>query len=344
MTCADESDGTNMSVGDFVNTKLGIYTIKDELGKGGYGAVYRVQLQGTTKEFALKAEKKLTHREHSKLNMELHILKAMDAQAEGKSHFAKVYDRSKKNKFYFIVMSLLGESLSDLKKRHRPPIFRLNTGYAAALQCLEAIEELHRIGFIHRDIKPGNYSIGLGKLSSTVYILDFGIARKILNDKDELKVPRVPFKGTVRFAPVATHEGKELSYKDDCESWIYLVTDMCNPRGVSWKMEREKDKVLQLKRDARSPKGKQDLFYSMSVEEFGRALDYLSGLEYTDKVDYNFLYGLVKQAARNQKLTLAAPYDWDIMSTTETSEVPSSDSMPGSSGEGKQRAAPSSTT
>ncbi|KAI1718301.1 protein kinase domain-containing protein [Ditylenchus destructor] len=322
MSCADESDGTNMNVGDFVSTyvmtKLGIYTIKDELGKGGYGAVYRVLLQGTTKEFALKAEKKLTHREHSKLNME-------------------PWTRKQKGK---VILR------KYLKKRHRPPVFRLNTGYAAALQCLEAIEELHRIGFIHRDIKPGNYSIGLGKLSSTVYILDFGIARKILNDKDELKVPRikVPFKGTVRFAPVATHEGKELSYKDDCESWIYLVTDMCNPRGVSWKMEREKDKVLQLKRDARSPKGKQDLFHSMSVEEFGRALDYLSGLDYTDKVDYNFLYGLVKQAARNQKLTLAAPYDWDIMSTTETSEVPSSDSMPGSSGEGKQHAASSSAT
>lgn len=79
----------------------------------------------------------------------------------------------------------------------------------AGIQCLEACEDLHKYGFIHRDLKPANYACGLGdkkrvvsqyfqelgsfipkKHFMQIYILDFGIARKILNLKGELKTPR----------------------------------------------------------------------------------------------------------------------------------------------------------
>lgn len=39
----------------------------------------------------------------------------------------------------------------------------MGTAIGAAIQTLEAIEELHSLGFLHRDIKPGNYSIGLAE-------------------------------------------------------------------------------------------------------------------------------------------------------------------------------------
>lgn len=68
----------------------------------------------------------------------------------------------------------------------------------------------------------------------------------------------------MRFAPLATHENLELSYKDDCESWFYMVVDMMNPKGVPWKMEKEKDVVADLKRDCRKdPAIKERLFYGV---------------------------------------------------------------------------------
>lgn len=38
----------------------------------------------------------------------------------------------------------------------------MHTGLGASIQCLEAVEDLHKHGFIHRDLKPANYATGVG--------------------------------------------------------------------------------------------------------------------------------------------------------------------------------------
>lgn len=78
-------------------------------------------------------------------------------------------------------------------------VFSPGTGLGASIQCLEACQDLHKYGFIHRDLKPANYASGLLEQKRIVYILDFGIARKILNDKNELKTPRAQAKFKVGY-------------------------------------------------------------------------------------------------------------------------------------------------
>lgn len=116
-------------------------------------------------------------------------------------------------------MQLVGKSLADLKSARPDKIFSIGTGLGASAQCLEAVEDLHTHGFIHRDLKPANYAIGLDTQKHVIYILDFGIARKIVKKGDELKTPRavVGFKGTVRFASLACHKSEDMGKKDDCE-------------------------------------------------------------------------------------------------------------------------------
>lgn len=82
-------------------------------------------------------------------------------------------------------------------------MFSISTACQVAHQSLEAIEDLHSFGFIHRclnlkknilyfdtfrDVKPSNFAIGLHDKANIVYLLDFGISRKIINAEGEIKV------------------------------------------------------------------------------------------------------------------------------------------------------------
>uniref|UniRef100_A0A915CN15 Protein kinase domain-containing protein n=1 Tax=Ditylenchus dipsaci TaxID=166011 RepID=A0A915CN15_9BILA len=90
--------------------------------------------------------------------MEIDILKRVNNERK-ESHFAKIVDRGKKEElFVFLVMELVGPSLADLKDLCPKRIFPIATGLGVAKQCLEAIEDLHKHGFIHRDLKPANYA------------------------------------------------------------------------------------------------------------------------------------------------------------------------------------------
>ncbi|KAL6726739.1 hypothetical protein Aduo_008678 [Ancylostoma duodenale] len=186
----EEEDDVAFKPGAVIDSSKANYVVVKLLGEGGFGAVYKVRDQkDPSKEYAMKVEKKLQSRRHSKLKMEIAILKLVSAE-RAQSHFTTIIDRGKKETFFFLVMQLVGRSLANLKMARPMRVFSMSTGLGVGIQCLEACEDLHKYGFIHRDLKPANYACGLGEKKRVVYILDFGIARKILNSKGELKAPR----------------------------------------------------------------------------------------------------------------------------------------------------------
>lgn len=69
---------------------------------------------------------------------------------------------------------------------------------------------MHRKGFLHRDLKANNFMIGKGDKRNIVYIIDFGLAKRY---KDPKNNNHIPFKegkslvGTARYASIASHLG-----------------------------------------------------------------------------------------------------------------------------------------
>ncbi|PIO72854.1 hypothetical protein TELCIR_05195 [Teladorsagia circumcincta] len=88
------------------------------------------------KEYAMKVEKKLETRRHSKLKMEVAILKLVSAERK-QSHFTAIVDRGKKETFFFLVMEMVGKNLSELKAE-RP-------SKEAALSGVKCKEELNKV-------------------------------------------------------------------------------------------------------------------------------------------------------------------------------------------------------
>jgi casein kinase 1 len=107
-----------------------------------------------------------------------------------------------------------------------PPSFALQrTVLMIADQTLLRIEYIHSKSFIHRDIKPDNFLMGLGRRSNIVYIIDFGLAKRYRDPKTHVHIMYRENKhltGTPRYASINNHLGIEQSRRDDLESLGYV--------------------------------------------------------------------------------------------------------------------------
>lgn len=85
---------------------------------------------------------------------------------------------------------------------------------------------MHQQNFIHRDMKPDNFLMGINNRKHQVYIIDFGLSKRYRDAKTGEHIPYRDGKsltGTARYASVNTHIGVEQSRRDDLESIGYIL-------------------------------------------------------------------------------------------------------------------------
>eukprot|EP01062_Namystynia_karyoxenos_P060154 TRINITY_DN51658_c0_g1_i1.p1 TRINITY_DN51658_c0_g1~~TRINITY_DN51658_c0_g1_i1.p1 ORF type:complete len:459 (+),score=123.77 TRINITY_DN51658_c0_g1_i1:151-1527(+) len=127
--------------------------------------------------------------------------------------------------FHVMVCSLLGPSLEDLHA-YCGRRLSLRTVCNLGKQMISRVEYMHSKHMLHRDIKPDNFLVGMGRRASTVYIIDFGLSKPY---RDPKSLEHIPFKsgkglsGTARYTSIATHLGYEQSRRDDLEAIGYVV-------------------------------------------------------------------------------------------------------------------------
>uniref|UniRef100_A0A0N4Z6P0 non-specific serine/threonine protein kinase n=1 Tax=Parastrongyloides trichosuri TaxID=131310 RepID=A0A0N4Z6P0_PARTI len=314
----EEGIGKSLGLGihSIITSQKSSYTITRLLGEGGFGAVYEVSCSNSTSDlhYALKVEQKTIKRKDPKLQMEVSILEGLK-NSNRCQHFTEIYDKGKTHTYFFVVMELVGKSLADIKDELKR-VFSIGCGIRVMMQCGEAINDFHSMGYIHRDLKPGNFCIGIKDKVRNIYLLDFGMARKFLNDKGELKRPRrtVNFKGTLKFAPIRLHQGREYSRKDDFESWFYMLEDLINKRGLPWKKLTDLTDIRIAKEDSRKPSHIDRLLGDFPCKEYFRLiLEYIDKLDYVHSVDFQYIMELMNEAANIVNSKPEDEYDWEIL-------------------------------
>ena len=91
---------------------------------------------------------------------------------------------------------------------------------------ISRVEYVHSKNFIHRDIKPDNFLMGLGKKGNLVYIIDFGLAKKYRDPRTHQHIPYREDKnltGTARYASINTH----LGIGKGASRWIIYLFILC---------------------------------------------------------------------------------------------------------------------
>ena len=276
-----------------------------QLGKGGFGQIYLGRNIHKNYLVAIKVEEQI---QRSHLTMEYQILK----EIQGVNGIPKVYELHTGRKHNYLIMQLLGKSLDKLfteTNRH----FSIKTVSQIAYQMVQRIEYIHSHGYIHRDIKPGNFLIGKEN-SKILFIIDFGLSKKYI-DKNTNK--HILFKegkgltGTARYVSLNTHYGIEQSRRDDIEgiayNLIYFAKGKLPWQGVKTKNKKEKHKRIMEYKEIYNP----EKLCEGLPEEFPTLLKYARKLDFDEKPDYKNIKIMFKQLILSKNLSLDWKFDWE---------------------------------
>jgi tau tubulin kinase len=119
-----------------------------KIGGGGFGEIYEGQDLITREQVALKVESARMPKQV--LKMEVAVLKKL----QGKEHVCRFIGCGRNDRFNYVVMQLQGKNLAELRRSQPRGAFSLSTTLRLGIQILKAIESIHSVGFLHRDIKP----------------------------------------------------------------------------------------------------------------------------------------------------------------------------------------------
>jgi len=291
----------------------GKYRLGRKIGSGSFGEIYLGTNIQNNEEVAIKLEKVRTR--HPQLLYESRIYRIL----QGGPGIPYIHWFGVEGEYNVLVLDLLGPSLEDLfsfcNRR-----FSLKTVLMLADQMIARIEFIHAKNFIHRDIKPDNFLIGLGRRANLVHIIDFGLAKKFRDPKTNQHIPYREGKsltGTARYASVNTHLGIEQSRRDDLEGigyvLMYFLKGQLPWQGLPANNKKEKyDRIMERK-------------VNTSVEvlcrgfpvEFQTYLNYCKGLGFEDRPDYGYLRRLFKELFMRENYEYNFMFDWVLINSSD---------------------------
>ncbi|EOY10904.1 Casein kinase I isoform 2, partial [Theobroma cacao] len=175
---------------------------------------------------------------------------------------------------------------------------------------------MHSRGFLHRDIKPDNFLMGLGRKANQVYIIDYGLAKKYRDLQTHKHIPYRENKnltGTARYASVNTHLGVEQSRRDDLESLgyvlMYFLRGSLPWQGLKAGTKKQKyDKISEKK--MLTPV---EVLCKSHPSEFISYFHYCRSLRFEDKPDYSYLKRLFRDLFIREGYQFDYVFDWTIL-------------------------------
>ncbi|WJX96505.1 Casein kinase 1-like protein 1 [Trifolium repens] len=280
-----------------------------KIGSGSFGEIYLGTNIQTNEEVAIKLENVKT--KHPQLLYESKLYRIL----QGGTGIPNVRWFGVEGDYNVLVMDLLGPSLEDLFNFCSRKL-SLKTVLMLADQMINRVEFIHSKSMLHRDIKPDNFLMGLGRRANQVYAIDFGLAKKYRDSSTHQHIPYRENKnltGTARYASMNTHLGIEQSRRDDLESLgyvlMYFLRGSLPWQGLKAGTKKQKYEKISEKK------------VSTSIEalcrgyptEFASYFHYCRSLRFDDKPDYAYLKRIFRDLFIREGFQFDYVFDWTIL-------------------------------
>jgi serine/threonine protein kinase len=105
---------------------------------------------------------------------------------------------------------------------------------------VDALKELHDLGYLHQDVKPDNFRVH----NNVVKILDFGLMMEFKPTGVHKELGRYGFQGTPYFGSINAMKGYTLSRRDDIESLCYTLIYMQDQQNFPWLNANSIEEIL----------------------------------------------------------------------------------------------------
>ncbi|OMJ66794.1 hypothetical protein SteCoe_36236 [Stentor coeruleus] len=261
------------------------YFIEGLLGSGGFGSVHKTVEVKSKRTFAIKVDKK----RRGNVKQEAEILQEL----QGGEGIPKIYEVGETEEFTYMVMELLGSSLSKLQKQQGGR-FSVDTIITVLIQALNRLEYIHSFGIVHRDLKPQQFLLGNQNI---LFLVDYGLARRFMS-----MGTHIPYQsncsraGNSTYASLSNHLGIHQTRRDDIESLSYMAVSLMNGRlpwqqTVKLNSSTKWNNVYQIK----STIPLQELC-QQCPKEFLSFIRYARALDFHEEPDYEYLRHMLGNA------------------------------------------------
>ncbi|CAA7410495.1 unnamed protein product [Spirodela intermedia] len=291
----------------------GKFKLGRKIGGGSFGEIYvGVNIQ-SGEEVAIKLESLKS--KHPQLHYESKLYKLL----LGGTGIPRMRWFGIEGGYKIMVIDLLGPSLEDLFNYCNRKL-NLKTVLMLADQLINRVEFMHSRGFLHRDIKPDNFLMGLGRKANQVYIIDYGLAKSYRELSTRGHIPYRENKnltGTARYASVNTHLGIEQSRRDDLESLGYVL--MYFLRGsLPWQGLRAGTKKQKYEKiSEKKMLTPIEVLCKNYPPEFISYFQYCKSLDFEDKPDYSYLKRLFRDLFIREGYQFDYVFDWTTLNYTQ---------------------------
>uniref|UniRef100_A0AC34FQA8 Protein kinase domain-containing protein n=1 Tax=Panagrolaimus sp. ES5 TaxID=591445 RepID=A0AC34FQA8_9BILA len=315
-------DGMMPVISDTVETKTNKYEVVQKIGSGYFGAVFLVKNE-RGELFAMKVALK-----EGIPGLKLDYKIIHKAESITSPHFCSLIDQGKKHgRFNFIVMTKGEKDAKKLLMENEK--LSLGTAVALSQQILLGLNDLHGMGYLHRDIKAENIIVCIEGKHQTAKLVDFGLSTKLEQFEDEVVAVQeepihVPyFIGNLKTASLAALNYLKQSRKDDLESFTYVMLELFGIQ-LPWAGNADICEVRQLKE--RLHLDNDDLYrnqlFAGLPQELHTIFRYVVALDYCETPDYEYIGKLLQSILKTAKVAQKFSVDWDP--THEYSQPPSS--------------------